>query len=270
MKMTAFFLRCSVLLLVLSAFAGCKKDKEVTPDVTDSLPATSPTLPGAGSATLNFSNMAGSNALLLSSSGYYLTANNDSLSVDIYKYYVSNFQLVKEDGSLHPFPESYFLIDAGKPSSLTPVLNNIPPGNYTGIRFLLGVDSTRNVSGAQTGALDPANGMFWTWSTGYIMAKLEGSSPQSGAGNKSVVLHIGGFSGKNSALKNIELLFPSKVTINDKSKPIITIKSDILEWFKSPDIIDLADIYNTMLPGSSSKSIAANYADMFSLVGVSY
>jgi hypothetical protein len=269
MKTTTYFLRFGVFLLLLSAFAGCKKDKEVTPEVTDSVPVT-PTIPGAGSATLNFSNMAGSAALQLSSSGYYITGNNDSLIVDIYKYYVSNFQLVKEDGSTHSFPESYFLIDAAKPSSLTPVLNNIPPGNYTAIRFLLGVDSTRNVSGAQTGALDPANGMFWTWSTGYIMAKLEGSSPQSGAANKSVVLHIGGFSGSNSALKNIEMPFPSKVVINDQSKPTISIKSDMLEWFKSPNNIDLSNIYNTMLPGSSSKSIAANYADMFSLSGVSY
>jgi hypothetical protein len=64
--------------------------------------------------------------------------------------------------------------------------------------------------------------------------------------------------------------FPSKVVINDQSKPTISIKSDMLEWFKSPNNIDLSNIYNTMLPGSSSKSIAANYADMFSLSGVSY
>jgi hypothetical protein len=49
--------------------------------------------------------------------------------------------------------------------------------DITGIRFLLGVDSARNVSGIQTGALDPARGMFWTWNSGYVMAKIEGSSP---------------------------------------------------------------------------------------------
>jgi hypothetical protein len=38
--------------------------------------------------------------------------------------------------------------------------------NITAIKFLLGVDSLKNVSGIQTGALDPAKGMFWTWNTG--------------------------------------------------------------------------------------------------------
>ena len=54
----------------------------------------------------------------------------------------------------------------------------MPAGNYNSLSFLLGVDSMHNVSGAQTGALDPANDMFWTWNSGYVMAKMEGASPR--------------------------------------------------------------------------------------------
>ncbi len=75
--------------------------------------------------------------------------------------------------------------------------------------FLLGVDSLHNVSGAQTDALDPAKDMFWTWNTGYVMAKLEGNSPSSALVNNKYEFHVGGFSGKYNVLKKIlNLLFP--------------------------------------------------------------
>ena len=38
----------------------------------------------------------------------------------------------------------------------------------------LGVDSVLNYNGVHEGALDPINGMYWTWQTGYIHCKLEG------------------------------------------------------------------------------------------------
>jgi hypothetical protein len=40
--------------------------------------------------------------------------------------------------------------------------------------------------------LDVANGMYWMWNSGYIMAKMEGTSNQSGATNKNLKFHIFG------------------------------------------------------------------------------
>ena len=40
-------------------------------------------------------------------------------------------------------------------------------GTYNGIQFLMGMDSADQNRGAQTGALDPVKGMFWTWNSGY-------------------------------------------------------------------------------------------------------
>ena len=84
---------------------------------------------------------------------------------------------------------------ATKPTAkaATLTLSDVPEGSYTEMSYVLGVDSTRNVSGAQAGALSTANGMFWSWSTGYIMLKAEGTSPNSGTGSFS--FHLGGFSG---------------------------------------------------------------------------
>ncbi|WP_316930094.1 MbnP family protein, partial [Hymenobacter sp. IS2118] len=49
------------------------------------------------------------------------------------------------------------------PASQLLALKDIPVGDYQSVSFTVGVDSARNVAGAQTGALDPNNGMFWTW-----------------------------------------------------------------------------------------------------------
>lgn len=255
-------------MLGIFCLSACKKDKEISPDQPENTPIV-PAIPGSGSVFLSFKNVAGSNNLQLGNA-FYLTENSDSVKIDVYKYYVSNFQLVKEDGSLHNVPESYFLIDAAKTSTLNPVLSNIPPGNYTSLKFMIGVDSTRNVSGAQTGALDPANGMFWTWSTGYIMAKIEGTSPQSGSPSKTISFHIGGFSGKNTGIKTVEVPFNNKIAVNSNSNPKIVLKSDVLEWFKTPYSLELASTYLVVTTGTLSSNIAANYANMFSLSGISY
>ena len=108
---------------------------------------------------------------------------------------------------------SFHLIDESVPESQSFSLS-VPEGNYSSLNFLLGVDSLHNVSGAQTGELDPAKDMFWTWNSGYVMAKLEGNSPSSALVNHKYEFHIGGFSGKYNVLKNIELHFPENKTIN--------------------------------------------------------
>ena len=58
------------------------------------------------------------------------------------------------------------------------------------IRITLGVDSVTNAAGVHCCALDPANGMYWSWQSGYIQFKLEGKEKDGTALN----LHLGGFS----------------------------------------------------------------------------
>jgi hypothetical protein len=79
----------------------------------------------------------------------------------------------------------HHLLDLERPES-TRVL--FPEDEH---RFLLGVDSLTNVSGAFGGDLDPTNGMYWTWQSGYINMKLEGRS--SAAPKGRFELHLGGY-----------------------------------------------------------------------------
>lgn len=135
----------------------------------------------------------------------YHSMSGDSLNFSTFRHYVSNVQLLKSDGSWWVADDSYHLLDVSDASTLSLSFDDVPAGDYVGMHMVLGVDSARNVSGAQTGALDPANGMFWSWNSGYIMLKAEGSSPQSGTG--SFAYHLGGFSGPNKATSERDMMF---------------------------------------------------------------
>ena len=134
----------------------------------------------------------------------------------------------------------------------------------------MGVDSTRNVSGAQTGALDPLNDMFWTWNSGYIMAKMEGTSPQSNQAGKRIEYHIGGFSGVNNTLKTINLAFPSGKTliINEGKTSDILVEADFNKWWQTPNDIKITNLPVCTTPGILAKQVADNYSKMFTITDV--
>lgn len=106
---------------------------------------------------LHFQNHFG-NEILVPERSYSL--NGDTLTINRFKYYISHVQLIDEQGKKIKLPFQYYLIDAADSNSSIIQLE-IPFGKYTSIQFLLGVDSARNVSGVQSGALDPLHGMFW-------------------------------------------------------------------------------------------------------------
>ena len=163
-----------------------------------------------------------------------------------------------------PLPDTYFLVDESRDSTKT-IRIAIPPGSYDRLDLLLGVDSTRNVSGAQTGALDPVNDMFWTWSTGYIMSKLEGSSPLSTQPNNRIQYHVGGFAGPNSALRTIETGFFSPIEIKAWQTLQVSLTAEVQRWFDGVHELPIATQSVAMTPGALSSQYADNSASMFSI-----
>ncbi|MEN9332504.1 MAG: hypothetical protein RLZZ94_1594, partial [Bacteroidota bacterium] len=67
------------------------------------------------------------------------------------------------------------------------------------VSFNLGIDSTINVSGAMEGDLDPMNNMYWTWQSGYINIKFEGSIDD----GVQREYHLGGYAYPNNALQKV-------------------------------------------------------------------
>lgn len=193
----------------------------------------------------------------------YVNPFNETYSINKFKYYVSNIMLRSAKNSFAE-PESYHLINQAEPASLS-FSFALSAGNYQSLSFLLGVDSLRNVSGAQTDALDPANDMFWTWSSGYVMAKMEGNSAASPA-NNIFEFHIGGFSGPNKVLKKINFqLSPRPLVVTENKISEIVIESDADTWWQRPNNVKISATPNITSPGLPAKKISDNYSKMFTL-----
>ncbi|MBS1774468.1 MAG: hypothetical protein JST82_16545 [Bacteroidetes bacterium] len=243
------------LLALFLINIGCrKKDDPVTQTPVTTIPQ----------INIIFKNTVDNKPLGLNNTKYQ-NANGDTFTVSSYQYYISNISLFKDDGSEYKESDSYHLINESSATSKQLTIKNIPTGDYVKIRFLIGVDSLRNVSGAQTGALDPINGMFWTWNTGYIMARMEGSSPQAGIYPNNLGFHIGGFEGPNNVLRWVTLQLPSKAIVTNSNNTSIYINSNLAEWFKTPLTINFSNISSITSSSYGAKMIADNYADMFSI-----
>jgi hypothetical protein len=211
---------------------------------------------------LKFIPIAGNKALVLGDSTYY-TALNEPITFRNFLFYVSHIQLIDAKGHTTNLNNAYYLINASDTASLNIQLP-VKPQIITAIQFTIGVDSVKNVSGVQTGTLDPMLGMFWTWNTGYIFAKLEGNSPVSKAPAHYVTYHIGGYKKAENAIRIVTL------TINNQNKEVhqIEIGANVLSWFsgKTPLSIQINPICHS--PGKLAQQIADNYAQMFHLIKV--
>ncbi|RPE12248.1 hypothetical protein EGT74_01440 [Chitinophaga lutea] len=244
MKLQArlFFALCIV-------FMACKKEKQEQ-----------------GTLLITFNNVVNGASLSLNTSSYTNSAG-EAFTVSTFKYYISNITLTRLDNSQLQLPDGYYLVDESKPASKT-IRIPAPKGEYRGFSFLVGVDSTRNVSGAQTDALDPVHGMFWSWNSGYIMARMEGTSPASGAAGQALTFHIGGFKGPYNAVRRVTLVSPISLTVNAERKPEVTVKADLYTWFSNPFQVKFQQTSTIHVPGKDAWRISENYSNMFRITDV--
>jgi hypothetical protein len=221
----------------------------------------------AGIAEFHFIHKAGEQ--LLNAASTYKNAWGEEFTITRFRYYISNIEFITKEGkTIKPGGENYFLLDEEDEFSKN-FSTTIPAGTYNAISFLVGVDSLCNVSGAQTGALDPLNGMFWTWKSGYIMAKMEGRSPASSLPGNLFEYHIGGYKGKENVVKKIILDFPGgEKTFLQNKITVIEISADALEWFQDPEKLSISSHPSCTTPGALARKFADNYADMFSISSI--
>lgn len=256
-------------MFVATALFSCKK-KEDAPAYNKSV---------NGPISVEFDNVAGSEDLTLNRNNYYVTKNGDSVRFTKMKYYVSNFVFTNVDGSVYTVPQdsSYHLVIEGDSSTYEADFN-IPEGEYKTVSFLLGVDSLRNTMDVskRTGDLDVSDAnvtdMYWTWNSGYIFYKLEGTSPQvAGMMGKDFYYHIGLFGGKTSAtLNNIKTITldltqrgTPKVKKDKKTETNIHLYVDALQTFSGNTAIKLSE-HSMVMTDAYSATVANNLPAIFS------
>lgn len=282
MKALLKFTLMAALGLIV-AISCSKKEDEPTP-------AAKP-----GTVTLYYEGVAGANSLVYGTN--YTNASNESFQVSMFNFYVSNIKLTKEDGTIYEVPTTnnsgYYLIKKSREIELA----DVPAGTYTSIEFTVGVDSLRSTMapadrGGDLDVGDTAKGgsMYWSWNSGYIFMRFEGTSPavpdstkgkfvQDAAGawtfdtiqytvwNDVFNIHVGGFGGYSAATKNnlrkVSLSFgDSKLKVSEDKKPEVHMTADVLKIMDGTKSHSFSDFYHEHSP-TRTGSIADNYKNMF-------
>ena len=207
----------------------------------------------------------------------YTNSSGEVFTLTTLNYFISNIALERQDGSFYTVPqeESYFLIKLAEGSKPLIQIKDVPVGQYKGVSFILGVDSLRNTMepARRTGALDVggrAEGMYWTWNTGYIFFKMEGTADAvPDEQNKIFYFHTGGYGGYTTAtinnLRTIKIAFPQEnLKISSGKNSILHLKVDAAKVFSTPNTISIASNPNVMFSPFSA-NIANNCVNMFSL-----
>lgn len=244
---------------LLFAAASCKKDQEYDSSIKSEI-------------SIEFDNVAGSSDLQLNT-GTYTNALGQNFTVTKLKYFVSNIKLTNVNGTVYTVPQgdSYFLVDESDAATHEVELS-VPEGEYKTLSFMIGVDSLRNTTdvASRTGVLDvsaAAADMYWSWNSGYIFFKLEGTSPVITSMGGVFQYHVGGFGGYTSAtvnnLKTITLDLTARGTPKVKTgrKPNIHLFVDILKAINGSTNIDFTTLSMAHSP-AAGVPIANNYASM--------
>lgn len=241
---------------ILSFITSCKKEETE----------------GPGMVAIEFDNRAGSVDLELNTT-WYKNANNDSMNFSLFKYYVSNFVFNKEDGSSYVVPKDscYFLIDEADAASQEIEFDDIPAGKYVSVTFTIGVDSVKSTAPAsqRTGVLDVIShaDMYWTWNSGYIFVKTEGTFSQ--VSGSDFMYHIGGFGGYSSPtvnnLKTVTMDFPgAPVSFGSNNHKHIHTFVDALKVVNGTTNISVPTT-PVVMGGPNAPAIANNYKEMFEI-----
>ena len=143
--------------------------------------------------------------------------------------------------------EKNLLIDGfqKKPFKLNFLVDKIKKNNR--LIFDLGVDEAYNTSGANAGDLDPVNGMFWSWQSGYINFKIEGVSPSCITRKNKFQFHIGGYKSPYQTIRELDI----KLKTLKGQATLVYI--EVSHFF---DTIELSNENQVTIPGINASQIA--------------
>ncbi len=254
--------RISIALLLLAAplalFSGCKKD-------SDSMATT-------GSVNFTVANMAGAQPLVLNTTTA-TTSTGETFTVSTFEYYLSNIKFTKSDGTTYSAPDTYYLVNQATPKSMSFSVPSVPAGDYTGVSFIVGVDAQKTGltdPSTFTGDLNQANNMYWTWNSGHIFLKMEGTLTSTNP-TQALVCHVGGYTAPYNAIVTAAPSFgSSKLTVRADKAPTIALQANIVKLFDGPNPITLSTFTGAHMPSAPSVQIAQNYAaGMFTVTQIS-
>lgn len=128
--------------------------------------------------------------------------NERASQVVAFRAYVHKVEVNHEGRLVWSSADSHYLFNSDMSSTLEIPMSISAFTPTDEISFVIGVDSALQVNGAHSGVLDPIQGMYWTWQSGYVNWKLETKSLES-ASDSSLTWHVGGYRAPYNSLRVI-------------------------------------------------------------------
>jgi hypothetical protein len=186
------------------------------------------------------------------------TAAGDEVTVTACRFYLSGLTLHFADSSTYHDPEMAHLIDAEEPGSWSLALPGASSQPVVAVSFSIGLDSAASQAGALGGPLDPVHGMYWAWQSGYINAKIEGTSlSRPAAARHQFAFHIGGYARPYPTRRTVRLAFAAPSTAES-----LTLLADVGRWLGAAPLAQTPDV---VIPGGAAATHADRLAAMFRL-----
>lgn len=257
----------TVLLFLSISIISCKKDENVSPTTNNSS-----NINKEGYIELYFDSRVGDLQVVLDSP-FYTNTFNQNYTISKLDYYISNLVFVKSDGSTYTYPQenSYFLLKESDRSSQR-IKIKIPEGNYTGLKFIVGVDSLRSTKplSERQGVLDPsiAGDMYWGLNDGYVFLNMEGSYKDNSSNTQDYMFQIGGFGGSSvyNNIKEISVMFGSDTALvreeYGSNAPNVHFYTDFSQVVDGTTKVDF-NLHQHIMLSAYSLNIANNYSSMF-------
>jgi hypothetical protein len=182
----------------------------------------------------------------------HIISSNEELNITKLKFYVSHLSFYKDEQLVWQDNELAHLMDVENDMSIKLTIKK--DIDFNTIKFGLGIDSVTNVSGALDGDLDPLKGMYWTWQSGYVNFKMEGTSTAIRSESQRFEYHLGGYSAENNTYKTIDLTVGNSETINIA-----------IDFYKFLSDFNVVTHLNVMSPGKVAVDLSKILASCFSI-----
>jgi hypothetical protein len=173
----------------------------------------------------------------------YFSASGQKWTIIQASFYLSDFFWTVRDGKSISEPGRVELVQLGIENEKKQI--RVPP-EVKQVCFRFGLDSATQVSGRTDGALDPANGMYWAWNTGYIQCRLEGFSPDSKGKKGKFEFHLGGYAQPISTDSKVCLDLPGNALQQE-------IMLDLTEFMNA---VDLKKNWSVLTPGREAHRLS--------------
>ncbi|MBT2161133.1 MbnP family protein [Zobellia barbeyronii] len=252
-------------LLALSAvfalfMTSCSSDDNASDD--DSLT-------GSGEISIKYDNGFNGNDLVLGTANA-ANANGEAITVNRFNYIVSNFRLVNAAGEEFTYAkdDSYFIISQETEDDQI-ALANIPAGEYTTLKFGVGIDQEKYLQGAEGQGdfltLAEDNNMMWSWQAGYKFLNFEGTfTSETITEATEFKIHMGSHGSSLDNYKEVTLELPNNVVVGDGVDSNIHLKIDASKILVgATNSIELTEKQVIMVDAEKSPQIAVNTSEMF-------